>query len=190
MTSKQLAWLGVVSLAIACSGGGGPGVARPAGAEVEQERCRVEGASAFDFLLGHWRGTERAIDEAGGAKVVATSDVVATRVLGGCAIEERWTVRDGEKVLFRALLLRSFDRGARRWMLSYVDDDLNHQLYEGRPHEGGWAFHRSRVTPEGKTVHVRIVWRRSQRGVEQLSDRSTDGGITWTRGAVVELVAG
>ena len=108
---------------------------------------------------------------------------------GGCAIEERWTVRDGDKVLFRAVLLRSFDRSTKRWMLSYVDDDLNHQLYEGRPHDGGWAFHHTREAADGKTVHVRIVWKRSTRGVEQIIERSTDGGATWTRGAVVDMVA-
>lgn len=36
----------------------------------------------------------------------------------------------------------------------------------------------------------RLVWLGVVRGVEQLIERSTDGGVTWTRGAVVELVAG
>lgn len=186
---KRLAWVSVAFIGAACGGGGARCPATPAAPEVELERCRIEGADVFDFLLGRWRGTERAIDDTGAEKIVATTDIVASKVLGGCAIEERWTVRDGDsKVLFHSLLLRSFDRATRRWMLSYVDDDLSHQLYEGRPHDGGWAFHRTRETDDGKTVHVRIVWKRSARGVEQIIERSTDGGITWVRSAVVELI--
>jgi hypothetical protein len=186
MIAARIAMLSIVA---AC---GGPGT-RPASpvaapADPPMERCQIAGADAFDFLLGAWTGTEHAVDESGARQLVATSEIEARSILGGCAIEERWVVRDDKQVLFRALLVRSLERGTGQWLLSYVDDDLNHQLFTGRPHDDGWAFHRSRVADDGTTVEVRIVWKPTAAGAVQTIERSTDGGAAWKLGAEVELV--
>lgn len=150
------------------------------------DRCKVAGSDAFDFLLGKWRTSEIHHDGADdNGQLHATSDIEVRTILDGCAIAERWTWRDHGNVLFRSILIHAFDRAANRWMLTYIDHELNHQRYEGRPHDGGWAFHH-RTESDGKAVHVRIVWEKTGTGVTQRIERSTDGEATWKVGSIVQ----
>ena len=61
----------------------------------------------------------------------------------------------------------------------YVDDQLNSQFYEGRWETSQWRFFRTRMD-KGTPIQVRLTWRPTKAGYEQLIERSQDGGISWT----------
>ena len=144
--------------------------------------CESSEAKQFDFMVGEWRGVERTPTD---SKITSTSEIQVKKVLSGCVIQESWEFSAGGKRLFSAILLRSYDIGSRTWMLSYVDDGLNHQLYEGRKESGQWRFLRERFV-EGKPVLVRITWTSlSSDKFEQLIERSEDKGTTWKTRAIV-----
>lgn len=106
-------------------------------------------------------------------------------ILGGCALRESWRFEIAGKPAFEAIVLRSYDSGGKRWMLSYIDDGLAHQLYEGREDAGQWRFFRERKADDGSTVLVRITWAPSAAGYTQTIERSTDAGATWTLGSTI-----
>lgn len=147
------------------------------------DSCSTPVANHFNFLIGKWRGEERA-SEAKTAAVSSTFEVEIKKLLGGCALQENWDVRAGGKKLFSAVLLRAFDVKSGKWMLSYVDDQQNFQFYEGRKENDSWAFYRER-TADGKTVQIRVTWQPYARGFMQRVERSNDGGQTWSLAAVV-----
>ena len=143
--------------------------------------CAAPEARTFDFLLGRWHATER---DASGA-VVSTGSIANEPILGGCALRESWRFEIAGKPAFEAVVLRSYDSGGKRWMLSYIDDGLAHQLYEGREDAGQWRFFRERKADDGSTVLVRITWVPSAAGYTQTIERSTDAGATWLLGSTI-----
>lgn len=140
-------------------------------------------AGSFNFLIGKWRGEERA-SMAKDAASVSTSEVEIKQILGGCVLQEMWEVSANGKKLFSAILHRAFDVKSGKWMLSYIDDAQNFQVYEGRKDKEIWRFYRERIA-DGKPVQIRITWTPAENGFTQTVERSTDGGQTWSLGAVV-----
>jgi len=142
------------------------------------DRCQSPEAKAFDFMLGKWDGAERQMKD-GKEAIVSTSEIQVYKVLNGCALQETWEVKEGGKKLFSAIVLRSYDAGSKKWLLSYVDDALNHQFYEGRDESSQWRFFRARLV-EGKPVLIRITWKSvSMDRFDQTIERSGDNGSTW-----------
>lgn len=135
------------------------------------------------FLRGRWEGRSYSI--AGTDTTLdATMTVRSEPLFGSCAIEERWhAVRNG-RTLFTAAVVRSYDAPTQRWQVHYVDDQLNSQVYEGRWEGGEWRFFRTRMEGSAPIV-VRLTWRRTEGGYEQLIERSRDAGTTWTLGGFV-----
>lgn len=150
----------------------------------ETSACQSPEARALDFLIGRWEGDERQI-EGGKETIVSTSEIQVEKIFGGCALRETWEVKEGGKKLFNAIVLRSYDAGSKKWLLSYVDDALNHQFYEGRNEMGKWRFFRERMV-EGKPVLVRITWTQvTKDSIDQRIERSSDNGNTWVLRSVV-----
>lgn len=146
--------------------------------------CQSSEAKTFDFLLGKWEGVEKRIIE-GKEIAVSTSEIQIEKALGGCALRETWEVREGSRKLFSALLLRSYDVESRKWLLSYVDDNLNHQFYEGRNESGQWRFFRDGMA-EGKPLLIRITWSQVVNDkFDQIIERSSDSGKTWVLKSVI-----
>lgn len=147
--------------------------------------CESPEAKQFDFIVGEWRGVEKAATDGKDMAITSTSEIKVKKVLNGCVIQENWEfIADGKR-LFSAILLRSYDAGSQKWLLSYVDDQLNHQLYEGRKESGRWRFFRERLV-EGKPVLIRITWvSASSDKFEQIIERSEDNGKTWKIRAIV-----
>lgn len=147
------------------------------------DACATPNDGYFNFLIGKWRGEERA-SEAKSSTVISTSEVEITQILGGCALQESWQVQADGKKLFSAILLRAYDAKSHRWMLSYIDDGQNFQIYEGLKDKDGWSFYRERIA-NGKTVRIKITWKPYEKGFTQTVERSTDGGQTWSLGAII-----
>ncbi len=147
--------------------------------------CESSETKEFDFMLGEWRGVEKVATAGKEGAITSTSKIQVKKVLNGCAIQEDWEFEDRGKRLFNATLLRSYNAETRKWLLSYVDDQLNHQFYEGHKESGQWRFLRERLV-EGKPVLVRITWTSaSHHKVEQTIERSEDNGKTWAVRATV-----
>ena len=148
--------------------------------------CSDSLGKTMAFLEGTWKGRSYSI--AGRDTVLdAVMKVRSQPLYGRCALEEQWEARKDQQVLFVAKVLRAYDASTQRWMVHYVDDALNSQVYEGRMNAGEWRFFRSRMD-RGVPIHVRLTWRPSRDGYEQLIERSRDGGSTWTLGGYVSFL--
>jgi hypothetical protein len=135
------------------------------------------------FLQGNWEG--RSYSVAGrDTSFDALMKVQSRPLFGRCALEEHWVASKDDQVLFTAKVLRAFDAGAQRWFVYYVDDQLNSQVYEGRWVPPHWRFFRSRMD-KGVPIQVRLTWRPTKDGYEELIERSRDGGASWTVGGFV-----
>ena len=145
--------------------------------------CSDSLGQSMAFLQGHWEGQSYSV--AGSDTTLDAVMRVASRSLfGRCAIEEDWVAAQGANVLFTAKVLRAYDAGAQRWSVYYVDDQLNSQIYEGRREAAEWRFFRTRLD-KGLPIQVRLTWRPTKSGYEQLIERSRDNGATWTLGGFV-----
>jgi len=146
--------------------------------ETASNPCLSPEKQTFNFMIGDWQGIERALVN-GKMTDVSTSDVQIKPILNNCAIQENWNVKVNLKIVFTAILLRSFDESGKKWLLTYVDDGLNHQFYEGRNESNQWRFFRERIV-DGKPVLIRITWSPvSKDSFVQSVERSQDGGQTW-----------
>jgi hypothetical protein len=145
--------------------------------------CTDSLRKSMAFLQGHWKG--RSYSVFGRDTVLdALMKVHSKPLFGRCAWEEHWEAVKDDHVLFTAKLMRAYDAPTQRWMVHYVDDQLNSQVYEGRPEAAQWRFFRTRLD-RGVSIQVRLTWRPSKGGYEQLIERSRDGGATWTLGGFV-----
>ena len=148
-------------------------------------QCADSLSKVMAFLKGKWEGSSYSV--AGQDTTQDATMLVESRpIYGGCALEEQWRVVQDGKTLFTARVLRAYDAPTGRWLVYYVDDQLNSQFYEGK-HEGGrWRFLRTRM--DGATpIQVRLTWLPAGQGYEQLIERSRDGGKTWVLGGFVNF---
>ncbi|HEY8258309.1 MAG TPA: hypothetical protein VIG08_11705 [Gemmatimonadales bacterium] len=145
--------------------------------------CSDSLAKTMAFLEGDWEG--RSYSVSGRDTVLdARMTVHSQRLFGGCALEERWEAANGGQILFTARVVRAYDASAQRWSVYYVDNQLNSQIYEGRREGAEWRFLRTRLD-KGVPIHVRLTWRPTPSGYDQLIERSRDGGTTWVPGGFV-----
>jgi hypothetical protein len=149
--------------------------------------CADSVAGGMAFLLGHWQG--RSYSVAGRDTTLdAVMTVRSQRLFGGCALEEHWEAAQNGRTLFTAKVIRAYDASSGRWSVYYVDDQLNSQIYEGRRDATTWRFIRTRLDGD-VPIQVRLTWRPSGGGYEQLIERSRDGGATWVLGGFVTFRA-
>ena len=150
-----------------------------------EPQCADSIAKSMAFLAGNWKGASYSVAGPDTTKD-ATMLVQSALLYGGCALEERWRSVQAGKTLFTARVLRAYDAATARWLVYYVDDQLNSQFYEGRHESGRWRFLRTRM--DGATsIQVRLTWSSAGQGYEQSIERSRDGGKTWTLGGFVRF---
>lgn len=146
-------------------------------------QCTDSIARPMAFLVGKWEGQSYSI--AGPDTTLDATMLIESKPLyGGCALEERWRAVQDDKPLFSARVLRAYDGSSARWLVYYVDDQLNSQFYEGRLQGGHWRFFRTRMD-RGAPIQVRLTWLPGDQGYRQLIERSRDGGKSWTLGGFV-----
>jgi hypothetical protein len=150
--------------------------------------CPDSISGSVAFLRGTWKGKSYGITGQD-TTVDATMRIRSESLYGGCALDETWDAQHEGKRLFRARVLRAYDAPTRRWLVYYVDDQLNSQFYEGQREDGHWRFIRRRM--DGNTpILVRLTWKPTAAGYQQLIERSRDGGKTWSLGGFVEVQPG
>lgn len=147
--------------------------------------CADSIGTAMAFLAGKWKGSSYSVVGRDTTED-ATMLVESARLYGGCALKERWSAVQAGKTLFTARVLRAYDAPTARWLVYYVDDQLNSQFYEGKLEDRRWRFLRTRM--DGSTpIQVRLTWAPTGTGYEQLIERSRDGGKSWTLGGFVRF---
>jgi hypothetical protein len=132
---------------------------------------------------GHWKGSSYSVAGAD-TTLDALMEVHSQPLFDGCVLEERWRAVQNDRPLFEARVTRAYDAPTGRWLVYYADDGLNSQFYEGRREAGEWRFFRPRMD-RGVPVLVRLSWRPTADGYQQLIERSRDAGATWTLGGFV-----
>jgi hypothetical protein len=183
-TWRVAVWLMVSAAPVAAQHGGGAAAAAiPA---VPKE------ASQFDFLVGQWDLTVKvpapslAVRIHGGMpKLLGTWR--GWRGLDGFGIEDELRITDaaGNPKGF-GHAVRYFDPGARRWTTMGLD------VYRGRTTAGSAEWKGTEMTAtangtdaDGKPSLSRSRWYDiTPTGFKYQQDRSTDGGKTWTEGAL------
>lgn len=150
--------------------------------------CTDSLGRSMAFLQGDWEGGSYSVS---GRDTVldALMKVHSQPLFGHCALEEHWEAVKDDHVLFTAKVMRAYDAPTQRWTVHYVDDQLNSQIYDGRPEGAEWRFFRTRLD-RGVPIQVRLTWRPREGGYEQLIERSRDGGTTWTLGGFVRFQHG
>jgi hypothetical protein len=147
--------------------------------------CQVENARQFDFLVGDWVGRNEL--EVPQHRTPKTSEMTIEKILGGCAIHEKW-LYDGGVQMTRAELWRMYDSRVKKWMLYYVSDELQSQVWEGRLDGQTWGFYHT-WTINGKDVLSRQIWTPSATGFTRRIEHSSDDGKTWSPWFTGEYVA-
>ncbi len=166
-------WLAVLAL-LACLFGCGAARATPPAGFSSATSCETSEYHRLDFWLGEWNVTSAG--KLDGTNVVA-------KVLGGCAIEERWSDADGSsgKSLF------TFDRALGKWKQTWATsvgtwkEKREIEIdFDGTP--GTVRFLGEVPRPGGGTALDRTTLTPLAGGrVLQVIERSTDGGATWER---------
>jgi hypothetical protein len=125
---------------------------------------------ALDFWVGDWT-----IAAPGGTASAASR---ITLELDGCVVVERWDGGRGH----RGENLFAYSAEEKGWRGLFADNEGRAHIFpEGQAADGSAQFTGPSHGPQGETVLNRVTIRRlGESQVEQLWEKSTDGGKTWT----------
>jgi hypothetical protein len=140
--------------------------------------CPPEQVASFDFLVGEWQGRLYELTGADSAFKGITAVVTATKILNGCATEERWHFDDKGVTESDVAILRAFDAGSQRWHYTGFSTTNEYFTFDGERDGPVWRFYHT-LTVAGKPVHLRISWIPTPWGYSEQIARSTDEGKTW-----------
>lgn len=130
----------------------------------------------FDFWLGQW-------DVLDGGKVIATSTI--EKSTGDCIVHEHYVEADG----YRGRSINFFDPTLRRWRQTWVDSIGNVSEFSGEYREGAMRFEGETHVAGGRKVQRKLTFFKLPGGrVRQFSEKSIDGGKTWSVGYDYEYV--
>ena len=122
----------------------------------------------YDFWVGRWAVVkEGAVDPAGPTFTV-------TRGVHAAAVEETW----GGAIDARAF--RTWDKTAGRWMHVWVSANGLFQVWEGRRVGKDWYMFKEFEINGDRYLSRQGILRVDESRAVRISERSDDGGQTWT----------
>jgi hypothetical protein len=122
----------------------------------------------FDFWVGEWEVTSE------GRKV---GDSSIQRIVGGCIIYENYAQPDG----YLGKSFNFFDAHLGKWRQTWVDAVGNMSEFVGEYKDGAMRYEGETHRQRGEKVLRRMsVYNLGSDRVRQYSERSTDGGKTWS----------
>ena len=127
----------------------------------------------FDYWLGTWD-----VRPNGAPPGTPPATNVITKIHNGCVILESWTAPGQTGQSFNI-----YDRAAGKWHQTWVDSTGGLHEYWGGPVDGNMTYEGDIPAPPGQSgrMHVRLTFfKRPDGTVRQLSERTADGGKTWT----------
>jgi len=127
----------------------------------------------FDFWEGTW------YQLVGGRPDPSRTVFRVSRGVHRAAFLEDWRLVI-DTVVIRAIALRAWDKTNMRWMYTWVSDNGLYQVWEGRKVDTAWFFfHEFEVA--GDRYSSRQAWLpNGPNRLVRISERSDDGGRTWT----------
>ncbi|MFL6228059.1 MAG: hypothetical protein ACJ741_04710 [Pyrinomonadaceae bacterium] len=122
----------------------------------------------FDFWLGEWDVTDQ-------GRKIATSSIQS--IVGGCVVFENYAQADG----YTGKSFNFYDGALGRWRQTWVDAYGNVSEFVGEFKDGAMRYEGETHRAGGVKVLRKMIltWLDAGR-VRQFSERSTDGGKTWT----------
>jgi hypothetical protein len=120
----------------------------------------------YDFWVGRW-----AVEKDGRIDATAPKFTVTRGVHPG-ALEETW---EGAARAFRA-----WDKTAARWMHVWVSANGLFQVWEGRRVGNDWYMFKEFEIERDRYLSRQAVLSRGPGRAVRISERSDDGGKTWT----------
>jgi len=122
----------------------------------------------FDFWVGEWDVTDK-------EKKVATSSI--QRIVDGCIVFENYFQLDG----YTGKSFNFFDAALKKWRQTWVDRSGNVSEFVGEYKEGALRFEGESHRNDGSKVLRRMtIFDQGPERVRQYSERSVDGGKTWS----------
>lgn len=129
--------------------------------------CDSPQSKRLDFWLGDWELTHS------GGK----SANHITKTLDGCVVLEQFRGAPGTKLDGTSVSI--FDRAAKRWKQTWVDNAGGYLDFAGSEDGGDMVFERA-FEKDGKRIGQRMVFREVKRdSLKWLWQRSDDGGSNW-----------
>ncbi|MEW6208483.1 MAG: tetratricopeptide repeat protein [Acidobacteriota bacterium] len=130
-----------------------------------------EKARQFDFWIGEWDVQTAQGQRAGTNKI--------ERIEDGCIILENWTGAAGGT----GKSLNFYDSAIRKWRQVWVDSFGNMSEFVGEFRDGAMRYEgETHMQGGGKILRRLTFFNLGADRVRQFSERSTDGGKTWTVG--------
>jgi hypothetical protein len=122
----------------------------------------------LSFWVGEW-------DVTAGGKTIATSRI--ERIVGDCLILESYTQADG----YSGKSVNVFDRTLGTWRQTWVDSVGNVSEFVGAYEDGAMRLEGETHQADGQRILRRMtLFNVGPDRVRQYSERSTDGGRTWS----------
>lgn len=124
----------------------------------------------MDFWLGEWDV------EVGGQKIARSR---IEKISDGCIVQENWMPFSG----LNGKSWNFYNAGTRKWEQVWVGPDGGVLKLEGSWANGKMSFQGFQDQPDGTRSLARLTFTPAEnRGVHQVSERSSDGGKTWSVG--------
>ena len=130
--------------------------------------CMAPEYRQFDFWIGDW-----VVHDASGQQI-GTNRIES--IENGCGIQENWTDRRG----LTGRSINVFRPGSKTWTQLWTSSWGGILLLEGRYENDRMVMTGDAIGRDGSIERQRTTWSRTDNGVRQLSERSRDGGRTWT----------
>jgi hypothetical protein len=122
----------------------------------------------FDFWLGEWDVTDH-------GEKIATSSIQS--IVGGCIVFENYTQADS----YTGKSFNFYDAALGKWRQTWVDAFGNVSEFSGEFKDGAMRYEGETHRAEGrKVLRKMILTKLDADHVRQYSERSLDGGKTWT----------
>ena len=152
-----------------------------------------DGASDFDFLIGHWRVAHRRLQQ----RLAACTDwdsfggtCVVRKVLGGQGnMDDNFLDLPGDP--YHAVTLRTYDSATQQWKIWWLDGRTPGTLdtpMVGSFANGSGTF-LARDTLAGRPIRVRFLWTLPQPGAPRWEQAfSGDDGASWETNWVMDFL--
>jgi hypothetical protein len=141
--------------------------------------CPGDQVSKFDFMVGQWQGILYDLKDGDSTRANVVAHTTNAKILGGCALEERWHFEENGATEVDAVLLRGYDTQTRSWSYGLVTSRNESVRFEGRLDGDVWYFFHE-IVDNGKAIGLRISWIPTPAGYTEQIARSMDHMKTWT----------
>jgi catechol 2,3-dioxygenase-like lactoylglutathione lyase family enzyme len=145
----------------------------PAKSSEQAGVCTDPGARALDFWIGEW--------EVRNQKGQVTAKSLIEPLADGCGVLERYRGEAGPAgARYVGAGLHAFDAATGVWRQLWVDNRPAVTDLRGSARGGVVTYEWQVVGQAGRTQQKRYILSKTGELVQQLGERSDDGGVTWT----------